>query len=375
MATTAISKIGVILTVNGEDIVLFEDDTVSGLQFQVQGGKPKTLDGKVRVIVATTKANTTTPDVCPPEPYVHRYVTPTAIVLDYSDEHDAKLIKIDVNNILAIDKVNDVFATPEYTINGETYFTLEDAVAHAQPGDTIVVTRNTIIANSIPANVNVQVADGYVFAVPPAHVMDVLNAGAGTIEILPGSALNLNNENIIGVDGRIQIGGGMIKFDVANKKLTTPTGTVSTIPADKTMFLLLDYKNGTRETLNAVIEAGSKMTVNGIMKVPALTTGSELQVNGEIEIPEGGIVQVASLAKVTGTGVINNNGILALSKGASSEASLTAQVVLGMGGTVYSQLNTDISSHIVNGKKETGSYNVTIGGQVMTFSTRYVYAY
>lgn len=375
MATTAISKIGVILTVNGKNITLFEDDSVSGLQFQVQGGKPVTLDGKIRVIVATTKANSTTPDVCPPEPYVHRYVTPTSIVLDHSDEHDAKLIKIDINNILAIDKVNDVFATPEYDLNGEVYYTLEEALAAAQPGDVIVMNRNTDLVSSLPSDVTAQIADGYVLTIPPANAMDVLNSGFGSIEIPSGSALNLNGENIIGVDGRIQIGSGVVTFDIAGKKLSAPTGTVTTIPEGKTMFLLLDYKNGTRETLDAVIEAGSKMTVDGTLKVPALTDGAELVVNGELEIPTNGVLQVSSLAKVTGTGVINNNGIVTLTKGASGEASLSAQIVLGMGGVVYSQLTTDVTDRIVNGKKETGSFEVTINGQKLVYNTKYVYAY
>ena len=375
MATTAISKIGVVLTIGGKNVVLFEDDTVTGLQFQVQGGKLQTLDGKVRVIVATTKANTETPDVCPPEPYVHRYVIPTAIVLDYSDEHDAKLIRIDVNNILAIDKVNGTFATPEYDLNGKPYFTIEEAMAAAQPGDMVMVTRNTDLVTKIPTGVSAQVGPGYVLAVPQENAIDVLHTGTGAVVVMADGALALNNENIIGKDGRMIVVKGNTALNIDTKKVTVPSGSVVNIPATKTMYLLLDYKNGTRETLDGVIEAGATVTVNGGMKVPALDSGATLTVEGTLQIEKSGDVNVSSTARINGSGNIVNNGVMTFAKSSKGEAVLDAEVTLGMTGVVYTAFDTDLTSKIINGKRETGTYEVAVGDQVITFTNRYIYSY
>lgn len=373
---TAIARIGATLTFeNGKEVTVYEGDLISGLKY-TSGSQTLSIDGQIRVINASTKANNTIPADCPPEPYVHRYITVASLTIDSSDVFDAEMTRIPVNSIVSIDKVNDEYATPEFDVNGESYYTLEEAIAAAKSGDVIEVSRDADINVAIPVGVTVAAMPGYELTVPPEVAPDVMSSG-GTVKIVPSSALVLNGEPILGANGRMTLAAGMITVSMSDHVLTIGDSGKAMIPADKTMYYLLDYKNGTRVPLNGVIQKDSMLTINGVVKLPALSTGMTLTLVGDILVESTGYLQVASKATLGGTGVIKNAGVITLHASSANEATLNCSITLQEGGVVYSQLKNVIDGKIINGKKETGSFTVDGvvdgSGAPIVFTTKYVY--
>lgn len=142
MPISITTKVGVKLNLGNPEIKLYEGDKVTGLTY-MSGNTVKTIDGAVRVIQAVTKANSTVPTTCPPEPYVHKYVTPNALIIDTSEQYKAVLVPIDITNIIAIGAVNGVGNAA--TIGDKTYGTLEEAIASAEPGADIVFTQPAVV--------------------------------------------------------------------------------------------------------------------------------------------------------------------------------------------------------------------------------------
>lgn len=149
MATIPVAKLGVKLNIGDPNIVIFEDDVLTGLVYR-SGNEIKTIDGTVRVIHATTKANSASPDECPPEPYVHRYITPTAFVIDSSEQYDAELTKINISSIISIGQVNGVgdFAK----VGDTTYDNVNAAVADAADGATVLLTQDAVLTTPLAPN-------------------------------------------------------------------------------------------------------------------------------------------------------------------------------------------------------------------------------
>ena len=149
MATIPVAKLGVKLNIGDPNIVIYEDDVLTGLVYQ-SGNELKTIDGTVRVIHATTKANNTSPDECPPEPYVHRYITPTAFVIDSSEQYDAELTRINISSIVSIGQVNGVgdFAN----VDGTTYDSVNSAVENAADGASVKLTQDAVLTTPLAPN-------------------------------------------------------------------------------------------------------------------------------------------------------------------------------------------------------------------------------
>ena len=152
---TASAKLGVTLIMDDRTVTIFEGDTVTDLVYNA-GNTQRTLSGKVRVIHATTRANSTVPDDCPPEPYAQRYITPYAISLDSSNVFDAEMTQINISNIVSVGTVNESNRGAE--INGIYYDSYVDALAAAKEGDTIVMGTDEAVAapiNTVPSGVTI----------------------------------------------------------------------------------------------------------------------------------------------------------------------------------------------------------------------------
>lgn len=154
MPITATAKLGVKVNLGEPDIILYEGDVVRGLVYKA-GTETRTIDGTVRVVHATTKAVTTAPDDCPPEPYLHRYITVTSLVIDSSAQYDAELTRINVENIIAIGSVNG--KSNAAIVNDVPYGTIEEALAAAN-GEEVVLTQpvavEKILQVNTPCNLN-----------------------------------------------------------------------------------------------------------------------------------------------------------------------------------------------------------------------------
>lgn len=141
MATTAIAKLGATLKFDdGSEILVFEGDILHDLVYK-NGTTLNTITGAVRVISASTKAQNTGPDTCPPEPYVYKSITPSSLVIDYSDEMDAQLMSINISNIVSIGSVTtEQEAAEEGMIivgPGGSYKDLTEVIADAPAGSVV----------------------------------------------------------------------------------------------------------------------------------------------------------------------------------------------------------------------------------------------
>lgn len=150
MATTAIAKIGATLrTSDGKEFTVYENDLIQDLTY-TNGNNTATLSGRVRVIAASTTAQNTGPTDCPPEPYVHRYISPTMLVIDSSDENYAILTRVNIANIVSIGSVTTAAEAAEegqIVIGpGSQYQTLDAVIAAAEEGAVVKLKAGTYAA-------------------------------------------------------------------------------------------------------------------------------------------------------------------------------------------------------------------------------------
>lgn len=91
---------------DGTKWLISEGDIIYGLTYRISSIETAYLDaGRVRVIQANTKSNTSTENSCPPEPYVQNYIEITNLVIDVSAINYADLIKIPIKNIIDLKDV------------------------------------------------------------------------------------------------------------------------------------------------------------------------------------------------------------------------------------------------------------------------------
>lgn len=146
---TATAKLGAVIKLTDTaSVTVFEGDLIENLVYQV-GSTRKTISGSIRVINASTKANNTIPESCPPEPYVHRYVTISSLTIDSSEVYDAEMTRINISSIISIGAINgDKISV---AIGGQTYDNLTEAVNAAKNGDTITIMDDMPGVVKIPA--------------------------------------------------------------------------------------------------------------------------------------------------------------------------------------------------------------------------------
>lgn len=136
MPATVAAVIGAKLKLpNGKEVTLHEGDVVRDLIYK-SGTEDKSISGTVRVINATTKNYTSGTSSCPPEPYVHKYVTIGSLIIDSSAQYDAELTKVSISNIVDIGGVTENGGAITVGV-GEQYKPLADVIASAPEGAVI----------------------------------------------------------------------------------------------------------------------------------------------------------------------------------------------------------------------------------------------
>jgi len=145
--TIAVAKLGCTLKLDdGRSFVVFEGDVINDLTFKA-GTSEKTITGAVRVICATTKAQSDGPDECPPEPYVYKSISTAQLVIDSSDENHAILDRVNVSDILDIGSVRTAKEVAEegmiVTGAGDQYKPLAEVLASAPAGSVIKLVGGT----------------------------------------------------------------------------------------------------------------------------------------------------------------------------------------------------------------------------------------
>lgn len=174
---TATAKLGVTLIMDNQTVTVFEGDVVKDLVYSA-GNNQRTISGRVRVLHATTRANNTIPDDCPPEPYAQRFITVYAMSIDSSDVYDAAMTQIQITNIISIGSVNDSARRAE--VNGTYYDTYADAIAAAKDGDTVIMGADEEVKttmNTVAAGVTIDGNGRSISYVPAADAEGLANSG------------------------------------------------------------------------------------------------------------------------------------------------------------------------------------------------------
>lgn len=136
MSTKTITKLGVELTLDsGKVLEVREGDILNGLKYRSEG-TVKEITGAVRVIGAATRSSAGAVKECPPEPYIHKYITILNFIIDSSTQYDAELTNISVFDIIDIESVT-VDGGAIVVGPGDQFKPISDVIAEAEPGAVV----------------------------------------------------------------------------------------------------------------------------------------------------------------------------------------------------------------------------------------------
>lgn len=216
------ARIGVELTFDDNTSVkINEGNIVRGMAYKNAQKETVVMDeGAVRVICASTKAQTAGPTDCPPEPYLHKYITPTMFVMDSSDENHAILTRINISDIVSIDSVIDLSekVTEDAIVvgPGPEFKGLDQVVADAEDGAVIQLLPGEYSAPLVlNKNVNIIGEKGTILSGPitienntPATMAEGADAPASETERL---SVQIGNVKLTG-DALVKVGAGVESF-------------------------------------------------------------------------------------------------------------------------------------------------------------------
>ena len=216
------ARIGVELTFDDNTSVkINEGNIVRGMAYKNAQKETVVMDeGAVRVICASTKAQTAGPTDCPPEPYLHKYITPTMFVMDSSDENHAILVSITISDIVSIDSVIDLSekVTEDAIVvgPGPEFKGLDQVVADAEDGAVIQLLPGEYSAPLVlNKNVNIIGEKGTILSGPitienntPATMAEGADAPASETERL---SVQIGGVKLTG-DALVKVGAGVECF-------------------------------------------------------------------------------------------------------------------------------------------------------------------
>lgn len=225
MATIAVAKIGATLKINGVEYPIYEGDIVNNLVY-MDNGVEKTITGAIRVISASTAAQNVDPHTtCPPDPYVHKYITVNGMIIDSSIDKRAVLTRIKTADIVSVERITAADEADGSVVVGvgPQYKQLDAVLAEAEEGTTVkltagdyemplVVTKNVSIVGTVPG----VVLKGQInIAAPAAAVPAALAASNETPAPTGGIKVEISNVKLTG-DATIVIGDGVDEFVMTN---------------------------------------------------------------------------------------------------------------------------------------------------------------
>ena len=152
---TANSIIGAELVLGSDaTVTVFEGDIIENMVYK-SGNTTKTISGAIRVINATTKTCSTVPKSCPPEPYVHKYITIQSLTIDSSEVFDAEMNQISVADIINIGSINGNKLAIQ--VDGQIYSDVAEALANLSDGSVITLMEDINKVLEIPAGISCQI--------------------------------------------------------------------------------------------------------------------------------------------------------------------------------------------------------------------------
>ena len=236
-------------------------------------------------------------------------------------------------------------------IDSKGYETLERAVAELKniPGTITLVKSYTLTGYTvtedpftIPDTATLAINDNVTLTVPRDETLKLLNPAfldsKGSIKVQAGGTLKIPNDSgtteaFVGAndDARIKLSSGDLTFDIGDSLLTLGESAIAEVPADKEAWLLKSTDGTTKTPLNAVIETGAKLTVNGTLNAISGNdqNGSTLTVKGELNAFSGTLA-VAKYADVK----VEDSGSVILNATALAPENMKGRATVLAGGAV-----------------------------------------
>lgn len=264
MATIAVAKIGAVLKIGDVEYLIYEGDIVNNMVY-MDNGVEKTITGAVRVISASTAAQNVDPHTtCPPDPYVHKYITVNGMIVDSSIDKRAVLTRIKTADIVSLERVTNADEADGSVVvgTGSQYKQLDTVLAEAEEGATVKlaagdyempleITKSVSIVGNVPG----AVLKGKInIAAPTAATPVALAASTDAPAPAGGIKVEIANVKLTG-DATIVIGEGVDEFVMTNctfggHNLTAKTMPIHICTKDTQVPMLLKIDNNVFEAQN-----------------------------------------------------------------------------------------------------------------------------
>jgi hypothetical protein len=152
---TIIPVVGIkFISEDGVSFFVKEGDALDKVVYK-EGGEIKTLTGACRVINVSTKAYNAGPTTCPPDPFFKDVAKINGIIFDISDEFNAKLKSIPVEDIMSINIAEE--SDVKVDLNNPEGGTIADALAIADAGAAISLSEGSVTeAVSVTKSVKIE---------------------------------------------------------------------------------------------------------------------------------------------------------------------------------------------------------------------------
>ena len=225
------------------------------------------------------------------------------------------------------------------------YETLESAVAAlGENKGVITLLRSAEVVGtdgssilSIPVTAELKINENATLTVPEGKTLQLANPAflnsPGSIAVEAGGTLNIpdstgNRTAFVGADdsARIKLTAGQMTFQIGENLLTLAKNAQAEIPEGQEAWLLKSTDDIEKLPLDAVIETGAHLTVNGTLNIISGSNqaGSTLTVKGTLDGTNGNI----SLAQY-GEIVVDQGGVLRTNAASMLRALGTARVMTG----------------------------------------------
>ena len=244
------------------------------------------------------------------------------------------------------------------------YESLSEALNNAAEGAEVTLLEDVTADEEsiIPEGVKL-IVDGHKLSIG-ADALSFLGS-KGELVVKAGGSLDIAGETWVGAAGsgaRLELTEGDISVKLAESMLKLINGAKAVIPEGSRFNLNVTDGAAGWKVIDAEIEQGAELSVNGELRIPSRDNGNKLTVNGILKVSENGELSVGEKAEIT----VGASGELSLPAMSKEEMAGASGSDSGIKGYIYIDGGADVS---YAGQKITGDTDAYL---VMTDGSRAV---
>ena len=244
------------------------------------------------------------------------------------------------------------------------YESLSEALNNAAEGAEVTLLEDvTADAGSIIPEGVTLIVDGHKLSIG-ADALSFLGS-KGELVVKAGGSLDIAGETWVGAAGssaRLELTEGDISVKLAESMLKLINGAKAVIPEGSRFNLNVTDGAAGWKVIDAEIEQGAELSVNGELRIPSRDNGNKLTVNGILKVSENGKLSVGEKSEIT----VGASGELSLPAMSKEEMAGASGSDSGIKGYIYIDGGADVS---YAGQKITGDTDAYL---VMTDGSRAV---